>query len=351
MKRIVHLIFSYKTGGAENLLMDIINEQVKTNEVFLIIINNLYEPYLVEKIDNRANILYLNRLQGSKSPYYVLKLNLILYRIKPDLIHCHQHNIIPMLFLYREKTILTLHSLEIPIRNLGKYKKVFSISEAVKRDIIARGGSETIVITNGINFNRFKLKENNNNNSTTKRIVQVGRLDSEIKGQHIAINAIHYLNRYKGIDNLVLDIIGEGTPINSERLLKNLVKKLNLEKQVKFLGLKDRDFLYQNLCFYDLLIQPSLSEGFGLTIIEGVASNVPVLVSNIESALEVTNNGDLAFVFETNNEVSCAEKIYQVLFELDKKYIEDKSKRAYSLMKNKFSIEFVAQKYANSLNY
>lgn len=37
--RIVHCIWSFNIGGAESMLVDIVNEQVKNNSVYLIIIN------------------------------------------------------------------------------------------------------------------------------------------------------------------------------------------------------------------------------------------------------------------------------------------------------------------------
>ena len=39
---IVHIIFSFLRGGTESMLVDILNEQVKTEKVSLIIINNLF---------------------------------------------------------------------------------------------------------------------------------------------------------------------------------------------------------------------------------------------------------------------------------------------------------------------
>ena len=40
--KIVHCIFSFNTGGAETMLIDIVNEQIKTQEVTIVIVNHIY---------------------------------------------------------------------------------------------------------------------------------------------------------------------------------------------------------------------------------------------------------------------------------------------------------------------
>ena len=67
----------------------------------------------------------------------------------------------------------------------------------------------------------------------------------------------------------------------------DLVKKLNLQSQVKFLGRVDEEqlkTLYQNAI---ALVFPSLFEGFGLPILEAFANSCPVITSNISSMPEV----------------------------------------------------------------
>ena len=45
--RIAHIHWSLGTGGIETMLPDIANEQAKTNEVALIIINDWVEPSIL----------------------------------------------------------------------------------------------------------------------------------------------------------------------------------------------------------------------------------------------------------------------------------------------------------------
>ncbi len=167
----------------------------------------------------------------------------------------------------------------------------------------------------------------------------VGRLDHEIKGQHIAIQAIKQLID-KGFKNIHLDIIGEG--VSKEYLLK-LTHELQLEQYVSFLGLKDRNYIYNHLCNYLLLLQPSIIEGFGLTIIEGMAAKIPVLTSNIEGPMEVIRNGQIGYFFKEKDVMDCADKIEYIINHPDE--VKNKIEAAYSFINQNFEITKTARQY------
>ncbi|MEK7845866.1 MAG: glycosyltransferase family 1 protein, partial [Nitrospinota bacterium] len=66
--------------------------------------------------------------------------------------------------------------------------------------------------------------------------------------------------------------------------------------------------LYQSA---DLLLSPSLYEGFGLPALEAMACGCPVVASNVASLPEVC--GDAAYYVAPDNIESIAEGIYKVL--------------------------------------
>jgi len=260
--KIVHIIFSLNTGGAETMLVDIINEQVKKEKVAIIIINDSINNANLNKINKDIDIVFIGRKEGSKNPIPIIKLNWFLLKLKPDVIHCHNHKAI-QLIINRKNVVLTLHDVRIPTYNFKYYKKLFAISEAVKNDIEKRANICHIVVYNGIKIDDIKQKWNYE--FDTFKIVQVSRLEHEKKGQHILLQALKILIEEKSIKNITVDFIGEG---NSLEYLQNIVKKNGLEKHVNFIGLRDREYIYNHLRDYNLLVQPSLFEGFGLTVAE-----------------------------------------------------------------------------------
>lgn len=338
--RIIHLIFALNTGGAETMLVDILNEQVKTQTVSLIIINKEINKVLLKQIDYRVNIILINRKEKSRSPIPVLKLNRFLISLNPDVIHCHQHSAIRMI-VNRNNVVLTAHTLEIPTTYFKKYKKVYAISNAVKREIESRSSAISELIYNGVKTDEIKHKLDYN--FKTFRIVQVGRLDHLIKGQHILIKALEILVYKKGIKNICIDFIGEG---ESLPYLKKIVHNTNLENYVNFLGIRDRKFIYSHLRDYDLLIQPSLLEGFGLTITESMAARVPVLVSDVEGPMEIIGNGKYGSFFKKGDIDDCAKHI-SVIVENYQKF-KKKTSIASDLVNRMFSIKLTARNYIDS---
>lgn len=305
---IVHLIWGLNIGGAESMLVDIVNHQVKEDTVSIIIINNEYQPSLLDTINKKVKIILLNRQAGSKSIFPIIKLNFILFKINPDVIHCHNANIINIISPTFKKTCLTLHCAGIPTNNLHKYRKVFAISDFVKEELVSRSNVDVDVIENGINIENIEKRTNHIYDKSLK-IVQVSRLDKNVKGQDILIEAINILNT-KGIKNVFVDFIGDG-PSSTE--LKELTNKYSLEERIRFLGSRDRKYIYTNLKNYDLMCHPARTEGFGLVVIEGLAAQLPILIPNQGGAYEVTNKGKLATTFMNEDPNSCASKIIEIM--------------------------------------
>jgi glycosyltransferase involved in cell wall biosynthesis len=92
-------------------------------------------------------------------------------------------------------------------------------------------------------------------------------------------------------------------------MCQELVEKINATPGVVYLGyVEDRLALLQRA---DLLVQPSLYEGFGLSILDAFAQRVPVACSNISSLPEVA--GDAAEFFDPYSVQSIATAMIKVL--------------------------------------
>ena len=342
--KIIHIIFSLNTGGSETMLVDIMNEQCKYEEINLIIVNSLYSETVLNNISEPVKIHFINRKPGSRNFIPILKLNFLIFKIKPDVIHCHNFEMAQILFrkLIHSKIFLTVHDIGVPTKYHHKYNKIFAISKAVQKDIKRNCGLDAEVVYNGIRFDSIKRKENYNFDIFT--IICVSRLMHQKKGQDVLIKAIDILVNQKNITNVSIDFIGEG---KSFKYLNELVNKYNLQNNITFLGLKSRDYIYTNLKDYDLLVQPSIYEGFGLTVVEGIAAKAPVLVSNIQGPMEVIDNGRYGYSFKVKDEKDCAQKIIDVMEDYNKKIIQDKCNKAYFYVKENFDIEKTATNYVS----
>lgn len=339
---IIHMIFSFNTGGSETMLVDIANEQVKSADVAIIIVNDNYSDKVLAKLSDKVKVFFLNRKKGSKNIIQIIKLNYIIHKLKPDYIHCHNYNLIKMLFRHfiNCKIGFTAHGLNIPTKYHFLYDHIFSISNSVKNDI-KKSGVDSLLIENGITFSKIKNKKDKTSN--VFKIIQVGRLDHEKKGQDILINAANILINEKGIKSVQIDLIGEGP---SKVFLQKLVDRFGLNDYFNFLGIKTRDYIYKNLCNYDLFIQPSRIDGFGLTVVEAIAAKVPVLTSNVYGPIEIIEDGKYGYFFENEDFIDCSNKITSLI--QDKNNLNRKTENAYNFVLEKYSVTKTAQKYIDA---
>jgi glycosyltransferase involved in cell wall biosynthesis len=227
------------------------------------------------------------------------------------------------------------------VKSLNRYNKIFSISTAVQTDIWNSSKLKSEVIYNGIDLAVIKSKEQYLYDPTKDfRIVQVGRLEHLIKGQHFSIQAIAKLKAL-GYNNLKLYLVGNGS---SRPYLKDLVHSLKAEDSILFLGEKDRSWIYNNLFDFDLMIQPSIKEGFGLTIVEGVAAGIPVIATKADGPLEVLKDCPSGFLFDSED---VDELVYLIRYVIDLTRAQKiKNLCMYSkTTANKFSINYTAAKY------
>lgn len=126
--------------------------------------------------------------------------------------------------------------------------------------------------------------------------------------------------------------------------IRDLIGRLNLQNDILLSGyVSDLQLpiLYRHAA---IVAFPSLYEGFGLPIIEGFASKVPVLTSNICSMPEI--GGDAVVLVDPNDVLDMAEKLILLM--------EDKNLRSQLIMKGlerlkQFTWEHAAEQMLNNI--
>lgn len=336
--KIVHCIFSFNVGGSETMLCDIISRQAHDNDVTLVVVNNDYDSKLLSKFPDNVSIIYLNRNPGSRLPFFIVRLNSLLRKLKPDVINLHSSRLPQIIFGLKDKLWYTVHALNIPMTYSGKLHGIIAISEAVKANIQDKCKCQIKVIPNGIDIDRIDRKTDYSVTDVFK-IVQIGRLDHKNKGQDLLIKAIAKL-KGEGLGNITVDFIGSG---QSEEYLKQLAAELKVADQIRFLGLRDRDYIYSHLKDYDIMCHPSRYEGFGLVVAEGMAAGLPVCVSDLDGPFEIIDEGIFGYPFLSED----ADELVLTLKEMVTEY--DNCIRvanlAYDHIKANYSIDRMVKDY------
>lgn len=340
--KIIHLTYTLDYGGIETMLVNIVNEQAKAAEVALFLINDQVEPSLHAALDSRVRLINAGRPVGSKNPFYLLLMNYLLWREKADVIHVHHPGIVRFFcrsLLKKSCLVFTMHDIPLAedLAYLRFYPHIFAISRSVQQALELDGYKSTVVY-NGIvpeNFSQSVAADS----EKCFRMVQVSRLFHEKKGQDLLLKACAMLVERWGIRNFSLDFIGEGA---SKNYLQGLVAELGLGSFVRFLGAKPPSYIASHLKDYDLFVQPSRWEGFGLTAAEAMAAKVPVLVSDQEGPMEVIDNGAYGFHFPSGNVEKCAAAIREIMQRSDRKVLAEK---AASYVAKMFDIRQTARNY------
>jgi glycosyltransferase involved in cell wall biosynthesis len=365
--KVTHIFWGLTYGGIETMLVNIVNEQVELGiEVSVVIINDMLETELLTKIDKRINVICIYRQLHSISFGFINKINRELDKIDPNIIHLHGGDIFDFLNARRRKksyVVVTLHAmptgrLGLPwrwgsmfqnfvlhqkgnVRALNRIKNVFSISQSVADALLNNYHIKSKVVYNGIK-STFFLPRNNRKPQGIFRIVQVSRLEHLTKGQDILIEAVYILKNKFGI-SVDVSFIGEG---KSLFVLKNMADKLGISDQIVFEGAKSQEFLADHLRDFDLFVQASRFEGFGLTVAEAMASNLPVLVSLGQGPSEVTQNDKYGWVFVNSDSEDLAIQIYNIIEHYDKALKKAFEARQYAF--DKFDVKVTASSYLNN---
>ena len=177
-------------------------------------------------------------------------------------------------------------------------------------------------------------------NLPKKFILSVGHLEKR-KNYLRLIEAIHILKKTKY--DVKLFIIGQKA--DETHKISLLIKKLKLQSNVKVISnLND----YEVKCFYKLaklFVFPSIYEGFGIPILESMASKLPIVLSDTKVFREITENK--YSYFDQYDPLSIANNIKFVLMnrEIQKKMIKYGNRRI-----NYFSLNFQKKKLDSFYN-
>ena len=340
---ILHVNFGILQGGIDNLLNDMMNCQLKLgHQVSLLVINNVFNDYVKNLFPEGIGLYALGRPVSSKNPYYMLKAYWIInYIIRPDVIHCHNGDLGFFLMLDKHPKILTVHAMHLPTFRYKYFNYICCISQAVMDDVKKTYLSNSMsVVYNSVNSSLIKKKKNYELNHKLK-IIQVGRLNHIDKGQDISIRAVKILKNQDV--EVQLTIVGDG---KSKKYLQHEVKLSGLQNSVIFMGEKSREWIYNHLCEYDVMVVPSRHEGFGLAIIEGIFAGLPVVVSDIDGPKEITEDGTYCYIFNSEDENKLAGKIMEI-YQTSPEIVENKIEKDIQHFKEKYSCEVMVESYVN----
>jgi glycosyltransferase involved in cell wall biosynthesis len=217
------------------------------------------------------------------------------------------------------------------VRSLNRFDKVISISLYVDALLCDVSNEQKEVAYNAVK-ERMVLIDSKQPDIKNLHLVVVGEL-IERKDISSAIMLFKKLSEVNGGGSLT--IIGEGPELSK---LKKLVKTFSLDDFVNFRGRLDNDSTIKIISQSDIFLFTSLSEGFGLVLIEAMMAGTVMISNNIEITKEVIGNDDLLYSNE-DEFLSCVSNVVRNYTFYRKELVERYNEN--------FTVDKMCQKYLN----
>lgn len=335
-------------GGAQAVALDHIRYQLKENHKSILITSNKNSSF-IDFIDHKNFDLIILKPLNSSNPlkliYAFVWMLWYVIKTKPDFIV--SHSTIAGFFsrfigkITQTKSIHTYHGFNTAFKKV--FGKLYLFTEkfvknfndmtinvcytdyefAKKNKIIS--GSKAFVIYNSTNF-----KITNNpipvSDKCNLKFVMVARHCSQ-KDHETLFKALKKIKN----NNFTVDLIGGGELFENN---KKIAEELDVLKKVKFLG--EVDNVSDRLIDYDCAILISNMEGFSISILESLASGLPIIATDVGGVKEQVIDNYNGFLVPHDNDSYLAEKMIYILN--NKKILKDFSQNSVELVLKKFSI-------------
>lgn len=298
--KIIHVNSTMNIGGIESFLMNIYrNIDKETNEIVFLTYTDEEFDYEKEIISMGGRIIRISNPNSVSIFKHIKQLYEVIKKEKPDVVHAHTHFncayvMIASYFSHIGKRICHSHSsyalLEKRILKKIKWFISRTIMKLFSTNLLAcsneagtalYGKYKFDIIPNGIDISNYKfnIKERNkyrkqyNIKDNEVVIGHIGRIDTPKNHKFL----LEIYNEYLKINkNSKLVLIGDG-PLYNE--ISNDIKRKKLENNVKMLG--SRNDVNKILNMFDIIIFPSIYEGFPVSLVEVQANGLQAIISDV----------------------------------------------------------------------
>ncbi|TAA72855.1 glycosyltransferase [Planococcus salinarum] len=297
-----------------------VNSLVDRNHEVHLVFNKGNEP-TCNKINSKV-IIHKLKYSGTKG-YFVNTLELKKYfkKIKPDVVNAHYASGYGVLARLSKLSPLILSvwgsdvysfpyrnsfSKKLVVENLLYADKIASTSYCMAEQVknLMNVNKENIFITPfGVDLEKFKkrniMKKNDNILiGNIKTLSPTYGIDILIKSIRVLMDSLNEKNLSEVAGKIKVYIYGEG---NQKNELEKLIETLRLEKIVYLKGSIPNDKVPNALEELDIFCVTSLTESFGVAVVEAMAMELPVVATDADGFKEIINHENTGFIVERNN--------------------------------------------------
>ena len=349
----MHIINNLEVGGAEKMLVLLLQELSKRDDIELYVVSLEGHGVLINDIPANVIVKSFNyKLFGKLSRFDAsIKFKLLNYvkQINPDIIHGHLikgEDIAKMTgALMNIPVVTTSHDILIrpgmKTKLLNKYvAKAVAVSKVVAKhlgDSYHFPKSKIVIIPNAINTKEFYSGEKKFDINKPV-FLYIGRI-LKLKGIDDAINGIAKLR--SDYPRLKFLVYGRAVHDSDIDYLKDFVLK-NKYDFVEFMGRTDD--VPSALKTGDIFVLPSRSEGFAISVLEAAAAKKPVVATRVGAIPEIVADGLSGILVDCNKPNQIYEACKKIL---DNNLVEQYGREAQIIATKNFDKSNFAEKYMN----
>ena len=327
---IAHVLFRLGTGGLENGLVNLINTMPDENYRHAVICMTDYTDFRNRIKKDAVQVYSLNKKPGQDFAVYV-RLWKLLREIKPDILHTRNLSALEAqlsgLLAGIKHRIHGEHGRDIDdvdgtnpryvfLRRLFRplVQRYVPMSKDLESWLINQIKVPTKKITqvyNGVDLSRFKLSDNKPvallppdfRAPELMLIGTVGRLDP-VKDQITLVQAfIELIKTDPAARNKVrLIVVGAGALLPK---LLELSREAGLSELIWFAG--ERHDVADIMQTLDLFVLPSINEGISNTILEAMATALPVIATDVGGNPELVIDGLTGYLVPKQDPIAMAD--------------------------------------------
>ncbi len=337
---IAHVLFRLGTGGLENGVVNLINSMPTEKYRHAVICMTDYTHFRSRITNVDVEIYCLHKKPGQDLAVYI-RLWKLLRNIKPDIIHTRNLSALeaqlPAFFAGIKHRIHGEHGRDIDdvegtnpryvlLRQLYRplIKRYIPMSKDLESWLITQikvPERKISQLYNGVDLKQFKcrtikpveLLPENFRSPDLLLIGTVGRLDP-IKDQTTLVNAFIHLIKHKPIvrNKARLVVVGAGV---LEKMLKKLSYDAGVNDLIWFAG--ERNDIADLMQTLDLFVLPSINEGISNTILEAMATQLPIVASNVGGNPELVIDNQTGYLVPKQNPIAMATVFEHYLYHPD----------------------------------
>jgi L-malate glycosyltransferase len=264
-----------------------------------------------------------------KSSYLIAlpKILQLIRKFSPDILHAHSASSYGFLgaltgfhpyylsiwgsdvYLFPKKSIFHKNIFKF---TLNRADRIFTTSQDMKEATSKYSSKNINVLPFGVDTSYFKPTEDFV--SYEKKDLLIGAikaLDYNYGIEYLIYAFNRIVKKYPSLQ-LKLLLVGDGSQSDS---LRDLVKRLEIIEKVIFTGRIEFKEIVKYHNMLDIAIVPSVSEGFGVSVLESSACEKPVIASDIGGLKEVVENGVTGYFFKSRNVDDLESNIEKLVFD------------------------------------